>query len=499
MQTFQSATPSEIFLIARGVKPNTRTQLWFTERLIFRQEKSGICFKNIVALSQRQVPPSLIAAEKEEGKAVLSLFLKKLGLSNTFAVRIINKSDRFIDHLVSRLHSVHKSRYLVGRELTTLEIRDALIPYLELLHEEHGDLLPDVVANFPDPPARRRPASAPILDLPPSSTAAAAADSRKLRAVSRVSELDPEGALRPQVLYLLDLGLSLEQIKVITRKFPAFPYYSLEGKIKPVVKFLLDLGICRSDIPTILCKRPQICGISLTDNLIPTMAFLETLGIDKNQWAKVIYRFPAILTYSRQKLTATVDFLIEMGLSDENIGKVLTRCPNIISYSVDDKLRPTVEYFRSLKVDVAVLLHRCPQTFGLSIETNLKPVTEFFLDKGYSLDDIRIMISRYGALYTFSLSENLMPKWAYFQTMDYPKSELVKFPQYFGYSLEERIKPRYELVKICGVKLLLNQVLSLSGREFDRVVERKMKKLLSNTKRVEPKNTDIAEEKGDIG
>jgi mTERF domain-containing protein len=42
------------------------------------------------------------------------LFLKKQGLSNAVAARTINKSDIFIDHLVSRLHSVHKSRYLVG-------------------------------------------------------------------------------------------------------------------------------------------------------------------------------------------------------------------------------------------------------------------------------------------------------------------------------------------------------------------------------------------------
>ena len=67
-----------------------------------------------LSISLRVVPPSLLAAEKEEAKAVLSLFLKKQGLSNAVAARTINKSELFIDHLVSRLHSVHKSRYLVG-------------------------------------------------------------------------------------------------------------------------------------------------------------------------------------------------------------------------------------------------------------------------------------------------------------------------------------------------------------------------------------------------
>ncbi|CAH8372954.1 unnamed protein product [Eruca vesicaria subsp. sativa] len=483
MQSFSQLGPSEIFFIARRDNPSTRAQLWFTGKLHFRQESFRLRLKNRVEYSARPVPPNLIAAEKEEAKAVLTLFFKKQGFSNSVSVRIINKSDLFIDHLVSRLHSVHKARYLVGRELTTLEIRDSLIPYLEQLHQQHGHLLSDLVVSFPHPPSPQDP---PVSSSPPPAPLTPPRvvhtdSAKKLRAVSRVSELDTEGALRPQTLYLLDLGLNLEQIKTITRKFAAFPYYSLEGKIKPVVEFLLDLGVPKSDIPTILCKRPQICGISLTDNLKPTMAFLETLGIDKNQWAKIIYRFPAILTYSRQKLTSTVEFLTQTGLSEEQIGKILTRCPNIMSYSVEDKLRPTMEYFKSLNVDVAILLHRCPQTFGLSIETNLKPVTEFFLEKGYGIDEIGIMISRYGALYTFSLRENLMPKWDYFQTMDYPNSELVKFPQFFGYSLQERIKPRYELVKRSGVRLLLNQVLSLSGVEFEKVVKKKMlKKLVSD-------------------
>lgn len=368
---------------------------------------------------------------------------------------------------------------IAGRELTTLEIRDALIPYLESLQEEYESVLLDVVESFPNPPVKEKPvAPIPTSPSPSPSPSHSSIDSKKLKAISRVSEIDPDGKLRPQILYLIELGLDLDQIKGITRRFPAFAYYTLEGKIKPAVEFLLDLGVPKSHIPTILNKRPQLCGISLAENLIPNMAFLESLGVDKKQWAKVIYRFPALLTYSRQKVNTTVDFLYEMGLSEESIGKILTRCPNIISYSVEDKLRPTAEYFRSLGVDVAILLHRTPQNFGLSIETNLKPVTEFFLERGYSMEDVGIMISRYGALYTFSLAENLIPKWEFYLTMEYPQSELVKFPQYFGYSLEQRIKLRYAHMKECGVMLLLNQLLSLSSHEFDKALKRKLKKLL---------------------
>ncbi|KAF2305978.1 hypothetical protein GH714_009235 [Hevea brasiliensis] len=249
------------------VAPDEWTQLSLPRKLFSCQVKladSGVDG----SFSSQVVPPTLLSAEKEEAKAVLTLFLKKQGLSNAVATGTINKSDLFIDHLVSRLHSVHKSWYLVGRELTTLEIRDARIPYLESLLEEHRSVLVDLVENFPNPSVKGKP-------VQPLSPSQITLDFKKLKAVSRVSETDPAGKLPPHIVYLMDLGMNLEQIKGITCRFPAFAYCSLEGKIKPVVELLLDLGVPKSDLPTILVKRPQLCGISLSENLIPTMTFLE--------------------------------------------------------------------------------------------------------------------------------------------------------------------------------------------------------------------------------
>ncbi|KAJ8546420.1 hypothetical protein K7X08_019003 [Anisodus acutangulus] len=478
----RTPNPKLSFLSRISRVPIYRIELSFPPKVFFCQVKYSESEID-GSYNLRVVSPTLVTAEKEEAKAVLTLFLKKQGLSNALAARAINRSESFISHLVSRLHSVHKARYLVGRELTTLEIRDALIPYLEALHEEYGSILVDVVESFPNPPVVEKIEETVVEKVPipvtPASPPSAVLDSKKLKALARVTDIGPNGKLPPHIIYLVDLGMEIETIRVITRKFPAFAYYSLEGKIKPVVEFLLDLGVPRSQIPTILSKRPQLCGISLSENLIPTMTFLEELGVDKEQWAKVIYRFPALLTYSRPKLRATVDFLYEMGLSAESVSKVLTRCPNIISYSVEDKLRPATEYFRSMGVDVGILLYRCPQTFGLSIEANIKPVTEFFKDKGFSMVEVSTMVSRYSALYTFSLAK-LVLKWKFFLTMGYPKAELVKFPQYFGYSLEERIKPRFAIMTEKGVRLLLNQVLSLSEDAFNKALKRKLKKLLDN-------------------
>lgn len=184
---------------------------------------------------------------------------------------------------------------MAGRELTTLEIRDVLIPYLETLAEEHGNHIVDVVENFPNPSVKKKTA-VPISQPNPT------VDSKRLKAISRVSEIGPAGNLPPHILYLIELGMDLEQIKAITRKFPAFAYYSLEGKIKPVVEFLLDLGVPKSVIPTIINKRPQLCGISLSENLIPAMTLLENFGVNEKQWLEVIYHCPPHLQQAKDEV-----------------------------------------------------------------------------------------------------------------------------------------------------------------------------------------------------
>lgn len=332
-----------------------------------------------------------------------------------------------------------------------------------------------MVENFPDPPGTssdhtdRTSSTSPSSRIDPTSA--------RDRAMARMVQLDKKGHLSPQVLYLLDLGMDMDSIQKIARKLPSFIYYSLDRKIKPTVDFLLDLGVSKQDMPKILQRRPQLCGLSLTENLKPTMLYLESIGVDKAQWVKVITSFPAVLTYSRQKMKSSIDFLLKLGVPEGNIGKILTRNPRILSYSVEEKLGPVSKYFASLGIDVASLIQKCPQNLGLSIEANLKPMTEFLDERGFSIEEIGMMVNRYGALYTLSLEDNLVPKWEYFLTMGYPRSELVKFPHYFGYSLEKRIKPRFNRVRECGVSLCLNRMLSTTNSKFDSILENKMKQL----------------------
>ncbi|XP_044478290.1 transcription termination factor MTERF5, chloroplastic-like isoform X1 [Mangifera indica] len=474
MKTLSGTCSSDLLSLFRGVFCIIRPRLASPGKVFFCCRISSSTDAPVHELFNLSVvPPTLLASERKEAKSVLTLFLMQQGLSKAVAARTITKSNHFIEHLVSRLYSAHKSGYLVGRELTTPEIRDTLNPYLQSLVEEHGNFMVDFVKNFPSAPIQKKPAL-------PVCRSHSSLYSKKPEAVSFVSAPSPAADLCPQFLYLLELGMDLEKIKLLTRRYPNFSYYSLEGKIKPLVEFLLDLGVPKSCIPTILSRRPSLCGHSLSKKIIPSMIYLEDLGVDKKQWAKVICRSPDLLCHSRQKVQAIVNFLHESGLSGDSIGNILTKFPAIVGYSLEDNLRPTAKYFKQLGVNAAIILCRSPVTFGHSIEGHLKPVTNFFLEREFSVEEVGTMVSRYTGLYTLSLTENLIPKWEFFPTMGYSRPELVKFPQYFSYSLEQRIKPRFALVKGLGMKMVLSSMLAPSQCNFEKVLIRNRKNLLAD-------------------
>ncbi|KAL9254767.1 Transcription termination factor MTERF5, chloroplastic-like protein [Drosera capensis] len=464
-----------------------KTTCYPMKRLLLPLPAKVKCFQGKLDGSSclKQVAVTVLTSKKEEVKDILTLFLKQQGLSSTVAATVVNKSDLFSEHLVSRLHILHKTGYLTltGKELTSTEIRDALSPYLEELSRQHGDNLINMIEHFPRSPGEVK--SAP---LTPSQV-------KRLkmygRAMARVGETVLVEDLPPHVIYLIELGLDLEKIRVMIRKFPSFAYCSLERKVKPLVEFLLELGVSESDIPRVLYKSPHLCTLSLSKKMIPTMKYLEELGVDKQKWSKLIVRFPIILAVSRQKINSVVSFLIEIGVSKESIGYALTRYPNIVCVSVEDKLRPAAKYFKSIGVDVAVIGQNTPQVLAVSVEGNLRPMTEFFLEKGYSMEEIAMMIQRCGVFYACSLSRTVKPKWEFFLSMGYPRSELVKFPHFFCYSLEARIKPRYALMKGCGARWGLNTLLCKSDIRFQKALKAKMEKTKNSvnlSKGLEEKN-----------
>lgn len=360
-----------------------------------------------------------------------------------------------------------------GKALTASEVRKSLSPFLETLGANHKEGLVDVFLSFPDAPSGKTTRCEGLYYAGNSFTSPVFGEV-EFTDFPQLQAHMVHGKLPLSLVYLLELGCPPAEVADLVSQSPCIAGYSVEEKVKPIINFLVfELGIPAPDVPGIILKRPQLFGCSLEENIKPTVALLKELGVDSRGWVKILSQFPHILTYSVGKVQQVVRFLSLIGLSPKESGKVLTRFPQIIGYSVKAKLQPFADYFNSIGVkDLKTLVSRSPQLLGLSLELNIKPTILFFSNNGFTMDELSTIILRFPQLLGLSTEGNIRPKWDYFVETGRDKSELVDFPQYFGYSLEKRIKPRHTALETRAVSWSLNRMLTLPDALFSKHLEK---------------------------
>ncbi|KAK7243829.1 hypothetical protein RIF29_38641 [Crotalaria pallida] len=76
------------------------------------------------------------------------------------------------------------------------------------------------------------------------------------------------------------------------------------------------------------------------------------------------------------------------------------------------------------------------------------------------------------ALFTFSIENNFQPKYEYFAgEMGRKLEELKESPQYFAFSLENRIKPRHLEAVESGINLPLSVMLKSTDEELRELIK----------------------------
>lgn len=88
---------------------------------------------------------------------------------------------------------------------------------------------------------------------------------------------------------------------------------------------------------------------------------------------------------------------------------------------------------------------------------------------GFSKREATAMFRRFPQLFNYSVKDNYERKLNYFVVgMGRDLKELKEFPQYFSFSLENRIKPRHQACVDKGVCFPLNVLLKTSEAQFHR-------------------------------
>ncbi|KAL0356709.1 UNVERIFIED_CONTAM: Transcription termination factor MT, chloroplastic [Sesamum calycinum] len=246
--------------------------------------------------------------------------------------------------------------------------------------------------------------------------------------------------MNQKVAYLKDFGLNNEDVGRLLAFKPQLMACSIEDRWRPLVKYFYYLGISRDGMRRILTMKPMVFCVDLENTIVPKVQFLRDIGVQEDAIGSVLARFPSLLTYSLyKKIRPVVIFLLtKAGVSQQDIGKVIALGPELVGCSIANKLDHNVKYFLSLGITLPVL--------G-------KMISDFPMLLRYNIDILR-------------------PKYRYLRrTMIRPLQDLIEFPRFFSYSLDERIIPRHKIMVENRINFKLRYMLASTDEEFDMRVK----------------------------
>ncbi|CAN0923628.1 Transcription termination factor MTEF1, chloroplastic [Linum grandiflorum] len=235
-------------------------------------------------------------------------------------------------------------------------------------------------------------------------------------------------------------------------------------------KKLIYLSDLRIDVRKALTVNPNIRSTPIAA-IHSVESCLSSMGLNRRAIGRILDMYPAILTFdSYVDIYPVFDFLLnEVGIEYREIPKSISRCPRLLVCGVESQLRPAFEFLKSVGFYGKQGL--TPQTTLLlvyNVENTLKRKMAWLKGLGFEDHEVANMVVRTPGLFTFSVEKNLVPKFEYFvKEMKGDLEELKCFPQYFCYSLEEKIKPRHRMLAWFGIRLPVSKMLRVSDGEFD--------------------------------
>ncbi|KAB1208102.1 hypothetical protein CJ030_MR7G013041 [Morella rubra] len=274
----------------------------------------------------------------------------------------------------------------------------------------------------------------------PSSTPPSSLTPFRPSLLTSTSSSDTGLLFREKIIYLEKLNVNSHKAFQLNPNFRSAPLSSLLS----VEHCLSSFGICRSALGRILDMHPQLLTSDPHSDIYPVFDFL----------------------------------LNEVHIPFPDLPKSIVRCPRLLVCSVTDQLRPALSFLRDLGF-VGRNSITCQTTLLLvsSVEGTLLPKIQYLLSLGLSYEEVSNMVLRSPGLLTFSIRNNFTPKAKYFlEEMKGDLAELKRFPQYFSFSLEGKIKPRHRLLVELGFSLPLFEMLKVSDGEFNaRLIEMRLR------------------------
>ena len=175
------------------------------------------------------------------------------------------------------------------------------------------------------------------------------------------------------------------------------------------------MGLNAKQVAKLMISCPMLFQLSVEKTLVPRMRFLER-EFGPHDMRKIVSRYPSTLTMKvESRLAAVLGVLSgELGIPEETVRRKVVINPQILALS-RKRLLKNVAWLEGIGMErreVAACISNRTQLLWLSVEENLGPKFDYLVNE-----------------------------------MEGDIGYVIKFPNYFTFSLEDRIIPRFTLYR----------------------------------------------------
>lgn len=244
--------------------------------------------------------------------------------------------------------------------------------------------------------------------------------------------------------YVKDLGISMEEFKEMVLSYPPILHFGIDTKVREFVNTFSEFGFSVDQIKTIIVKHPEAIGRDWNKNVLPLMDVLHKHGYRKSDFVTLVSKNPHILQRKAQDRANLIAIMLEGDMTKEEVWKALIEKPDLTLHSFDTNLKQKVEFFKQetgmpCSAVVKNIMVRAPFSFARVRFNTLQKAHACLLSLGFQKEDYRKLITK-SPFILGQGPENVTGKVRFLtEYLERGISEIVQWPVYLTFSLEDRI------------------------------------------------------------
>ncbi|KAG6484159.1 hypothetical protein ZIOFF_060954 [Zingiber officinale] len=250
--------------------------------------------------------------------------------------------------------------------------------------------------------------------------------------------------------FLRSQGIDGANLRKIISWKPGFLCRDVENSLAPKFKILRDMGLSESDIANAVLRHPILLYLDAQNALLPRLKVWESLFGSREILLRNLQSYNRFMSTSIENVVRpNLNFLRdECGIPEDRVSRVIKRHPGFIVQN-PESLRALVDRAEGIGIprESKMFLWILDVLHGVSrekFEVQVKLLHSF----GWSNSDFTAAFKKRPAFLWHS-TEVLQRKMEFFiKDVEIKPSEIANHPIVLAFSLEKRLIPRFQLMKI---------------------------------------------------